>query len=373
MKQTYKDLFSEEPEFIVRAPGRINLIGGHTDYNDGFVLPMAIDRSIWIAFRVRDDRVVRCYASAYNELLTFSLDDLEKDSHSWREYLKGVAWKLQEEGYSLRGWDGVLCGDIPLGAGLGSSAAMEIATLRTFSVVSDLPWDAIRMAKLGQLSEIEWVGLDSGIMDQMISALGQAGHALLIDCRSLVTEAIPIPELVAIIIFNTGTSRDLVESAYNLRQAQCFEAARICEVLSLRDLSNETLEQLAYKMDPIVYRRAWHVLGENERTLQAAKALRSGDVERLGELMNASHRSLRDDYEVSSEELDTLVEIAQLEGALGARMTGAGFGGCVVALIQLDRAEEFSRRVMDRYRAETDLEPQAYPCTASEGVRVVVG
>jgi galactokinase len=373
VKQSFDELFSGKPDFYVRAPGRVNLIGEHTDYNDGFVLPMAIDRSIWIAFRKRLDREILCYSTAYNELLNFSLDHLKKQAYGWGEYLKGVAWILQETGLNLRGWEGVLSGDIPIGAGLGSSAALEIVTLRTFSEVSDFPWEPVQMAKLGQQSEIEWVGLDSGIMDQMISARGQAGYALLLDCRTLEFESIPIPENVAIAVLDTGIRRELVVSEYNRRRSQCKEAAMICRVPSLRDLNFETLEKVKSSMDPTLYKRAYHVMCENDRTLQAAEALRSGNGKRLGELMNASHRSLREDYEVSSEELDALVEIAQEEGALGARMTGAGFGGCVVSLLQQEHAADFTQRVVGKYGKKTGLDAQAYLLKASQGVGVVPG
>jgi galactokinase len=371
--RNFTERFSGEPEFYVRAPGRVNLIGEHTDYNDGFVLPMAIDRSVWIAVRKREDGEVLCYSTAYNELLNFSLDHLEKSAYRWGEYLKGVAWILQETGIKLRGWEGVLSGDIPIGAGLGSSAALEIVTLRTFSEVSDFPWDSVKMAKLGQQSEIEWVGLDSGIMDQMISAIGKAGHAFLLDCRTLEFETIPVPVKAAFVVLDTGISRELVDSEYNLRQSQCKEVAKICGVPSLRDLTFQELEKAKSKVDPTLYKRAQHVVCENDRTLQAAEALRLGNVKRLGELMNASHRSLRDDYEVSSEELDAFVEIALEEGAFGARMTGAGFGGCVVSLVQQARAADFTQRAVGKYRKKTGLDAQAYLLKASQGVSVVRG
>jgi galactokinase len=371
LTQDFHTRFGETPGFIVRAPGRVNLIGEHTDYNDGFVLPMAIDRSIWIAARPREDLQVDCYSMDFDEGLTFSLDDFQRESHGWGEYLKGVAWVLQEEGYSLKGWDGVVVGDIPIGAGLSSSAAIEMATLRTFSVVSDFTWDAVRMAKLGQSTEVRWVGVNSGIMDQMVSALGEEGHALLIDCRSLDVDSIPMPDGIVVLVFDTCVRRNLVDSAYNERQAQCQEAARFCGVSSLRDLTSDVLETFTQSMKPILYRRARHVVSENERTLQAVEALRLGDVPLFGELMNASHWSLKEDYEVSSGELDMLVEMAQSEGTLGARMTGAGFGGCIVSLVDESSVERISRRVMERYREKTGLQSKAYPCVAAEGVELI--
>lgn len=371
LTQEFHAQFGESPEFIVRAPGRVNLIGEHTDYNDGFVLPMAIDRSIWIAARPREDRQVICYSMDFDEDLEFSLDDIQREPHGWGEYLKGVAWVLQEEGYTLKGWDGVVVGDIPIGAGLSSSAAIEMATLRTFSVVSDFTWDAVRMAKLGQSTEINWVGVNSGIMDQMVSALGEAGHALLIDCRSLEVENIPMPEGIVMLVFDSSIRRGLVDSAYNERQAQCQEAASFCGVETLRDLSGDVLETFRQGIEPILFRRAHHVVSENERTLQAVEALRVGDTLLFGELMNASHESLKEDYDVSSDELDTLVELAQSEGALGARMTGAGFGGCIVSLVDENLLEGISLRVKERFGEKTGLQAKAYPCVAADGVELI--
>jgi len=370
LRQEFYGRFSAEPEIIVRAPGRVNLIGEHTDYNDGFVLPMAIDQAIWMAVRARQDRKVVCYSLDFGEISDFSLDDIQKESHTWKEYLKGVAWLLQQEGYSLKGWEGMLAGDVPIGSGLSSSAALEMATLRSFSEISDFTWDAKSMAIIGQRVEMEWIGVQSGIMDQMISALGKAGHALLMDCRSLQTEAIPIPVGFAFVVIDTSVRRGLIDSAYNLRRSQCRAAANRCKVPALRDLTMDTLQEMASELEPILYQRANHVVSENQRTLQAAKALRLGDIAQFGGYMNASHASLRDDYEVSCKELDYLVEISLEEGAIGARMTGAGFGGCVVSVVREGVEEVFSREVMERYREKTGLEPKAYPCAASDGISV---
>jgi len=370
LRQEFYGIFSADPEIIIRAPGRVNLIGEHTDYNDGFVLPMAIDQAIWMAVRARQDRKVVCYSLDFGEISDFSLDDIQKESHTWKEYLKGVAWLLQQEGYSLKGWEGMLAGDVPIGSGLSSSAALEMATLRSFSEISDFTWDAKSMAIIGQRVEMEWIGVQSGIMDQMISALGKAGHALLMDCRSLQTEAIPIPVGFAFVVIDTSVRRGLIDSAYNLRRSQCRAAANRCKVPALRDLTMDTLQEMASELEPILYQRANHVVSENQRTLQAAKALRLGDIAQFGGYMNASHASLRDDYEVSCKELDYLVEISLEEGAIGARMTGAGFGGCVVSVVREGVEEVFSREVMERYREKTGLEPKAYPCAASDGISV---
>jgi galactokinase len=373
IRQAFINKHSKPPEFIVRAPGRVNLIGEHTDYNDGYVLPMAINLAIWIAYCAREDRQVICYSLAFDDVLGFSLDHIQKDSPGWGEYIKGVAWVLQEAGYSLTGWEGVLAGEVPIGAGLSSSAAIEIATLRTFSVVSNFNWGPKTMAKLGQRVEVEWVGVKSGIMDQMISACGVAGQGLLIDCRTLEAEAIPLPLGASVVVLDTNTRRSLVDSAYNERRAQCEVAAQFFEVSALRDVTLEDLVRLGTSMEEITYRRARHVVTENERTLKAAEAMRVGDAVLLGELMNASHDSLRDDFEVSSNELNVMVETAQADDVCyGARMTGAGFGGCAIALVQNQFAAEFAARIAQRYQETTKIEPKIYICEASDGVEIII-
>ena len=224
--QHFRSRFGQAPRWIVRAPGRVNLIGEHTDYNDGFVLPLAIDRAVWIAFRPRADRRVLVHSIDFDESGEFSLDDLAQQQAGWIEYLKGVAWVLGEAGHKLVGWEGVMSGDVPLGAGLSSSAAVEMAAARTFAASGNLPWDPAVMAKLGQRAENRWIGVNCGIMDQMISAAGKAGHAMLLDCRSLATQPAPLPAGVAVVVLDTSTRRGLVDSAYNERRAQCEAAAR---------------------------------------------------------------------------------------------------------------------------------------------------
>ncbi|MFC2030772.1 galactokinase [Chloroflexota bacterium] len=356
------------PALVVRAPGRVNLIGEHTDYNDGFVLPMTIDRAIWMALRPRQDRTVDVYSLDFDEAQRFSLDGLHHDLAGWAEYLEGVAWALQEAGYHLRGWEGVVSGDIPVGAGLSSSAALEMAAARAFATVSDLPWDAAAMAKIGQRAENQWVGVNCGIMDQMISAGGKADHALLIDCRSLETEAVPLPPDTSVVILDTGTRRGLVDSAYHERRAQCEAAARFFNATALRDVSIEQFESRAGGLPETVRGRARHVITENDRTLEAAEALRFGDAVGLGQLMNASHASLRDDFQVSSDELNEIVACAWKEtGCLGARMTGAGFGGCAVALVLAGAAKAFARTVAACYEAASACRASIYICTATDG------
>jgi galactokinase len=367
--------FGASPTFLARAPGRVNLIGDHTDYNDGFVLPMAIDRSVWIALRPRGDRRVVVYSVDFAERAGFDLDAemssalAEGERRGWIEYVHGVAWSLREAGYPLgRGWDGVAAGDVPVGAGLSSSAALELATARAFAGLGGVAWEPISMARLAQRAENEWVGVNCGIMDQLISSAGIAGHALLIDCRSLATRAVPIPSEAAVVVLDTSTRRGLVDSAYNERRAQCEAAATFFGVPALRDVDATAFAARAAELDPTIRKRARHVVTENERTLAAATALEGADVGRVGELMDESHSSLRDDFEVSRPELDTMVRLARThDGCYGARMTGAGFGGCAVALIDGAAAQDFAREVTRRYAAEVGLQPAVYVCTASQG------
>ncbi|GJG87206.1 galactokinase [Gemmatimonadetes bacterium T265] len=362
------------PPFVARAPGRVNLIGEHTDYNDGFVLPMAIDRAAWLAFRPRDDRRVVVEALDFGTTSDFDLAgfghvDEAKPDEGWEEYARGVAWALAESGRALtRGLEGVVAGDVPVGAGLSSSAALELAFARAFATTSDLHWDATAMARLAQRAENAWVGVNSGIMDQLIAAEGRAGHALLIDCRSLETRPVPIPDAVAVVVLDTATRRGLVDSAYNERRQECEAAARYFGVPALRDVSVEEFAARADGLPPVTRRRAHHVVTEDARTLAAAAALERGDVVALGALMDASHASLRDDFEVSRPELDAIVRLAREHPAcLGARMTGAGFGGCGVALVERPQAEQFAGAVAAAYEAEVRLHPAVYVCTASDG------
>ena len=364
--------FDGQPEWIVRAPGRVNLIGEHTDYNDGFVMPLAIDRAIWIALRPRADRRVAVHSIDYNERQEFSLEDLTDEKAGWIEYLKGTAWSLMDAGHQLTGFEGIVVGDVPLGAGLSSSAALEMATARAFAVAGDLPWDPAVMAKLGQRAENRWIGVNCGIMDQLISAAGQADHALLIDCRSLETQPVPFPEGVAIVVLDTSTRRGLVDSAYNERRSQCESAAEFFKVKALRDVELDLFSQVGHDLDDVTQSRALHVITENERTLQAAEAMRRGELAALGVLMNKSHESLRDDYEVSSDALNAMVEAALAhEACYGARMTGAGFGGCAVALVRLDAADDFATKTEAAYKEATGHDPAIYVCRATNGAEVV--
>lgn len=363
--------YGEAARWVVRAPGRVNLIGEHTDYNEGFVLPLAIDRAVWIALRPRHDRRVIAYSLNFQAEGQFPLDALRNEKAGWIEYLKGVAWSLEGAGYRLEGWEGVVQGDVPVGAGLSSSAALEMATARAFAASSGLVWEPARMALLAQKAENQWVGVNCGIMDQLISGCGKEGAAVLIDCRSLETQPVPLPQQTVVVVLDTDTRRGLVASAYNLRRRQCETAARAFGVRALRDVGLEDFQQRVGELDAETARRARHVITENARTLQTAAALRAGDAEAAGRLMNASHQSLRDDYEVSSPALDAMVEAAQAHPACyGARMTGAGFGGCAVALVRGDAAEDFTRCVSAEYTRRTGKIPSVYVCRAAAGAEV---
>ncbi len=374
VREEFAAEFGEAPTFFVRAPGRVNLIGEHTDYNDGFVMPLAINRATYIALRPRADNIVRAISLDMDDERQFSLDDLRRSADvDWIDYLTGVAWALLERGYALRGWEGVLAGDVPIGAGLSSSAALELATARAFLEVSDFEWNAAIIALTCQAAENKWLGVNSGIMDQMISASGVENRALLIDCRSLETTSAPLPADSAVVILDTGTRRGLVDSAYNERREQCEEAARHFGVSALRDVDWTAFAEGAHELDELSRRRARHVVSENERTLRARDAMRSGDAAALGKLMIESHISLRDDFEVSSPALDAIVDCANAdEACYGARMTGAGFGGCAVALVRADGAESFAERVGADYMSATGNQPTIYITRASRGAETII-
>ena len=300
------------------------------------------------------------------------MDDFETAKDGWIEYLRGVAWVLTKEGYSLKGWDSVMGSDVPVGAGLSSSAAIEMATARAFAVTSSFEWSAPVMAKIGQAAENNWVGAKTGIMDQMISAAGKTDHALLIDCRSLECTLFPLPPSTVIVVLDTATRRGLVDSAYNERRESCEKAAHFFAVKALRDLTIEQFEDKASLLDPVTRRRARHVITENARTLEAGEAMKRGDAHALGKLMDESHVSMRDDFEISSDALNAIVDAARREdGCFGARMTGGGFAGCAVALVDVDQAERFATAVAGTYQNNTGLTPAIYVCRATNGAEVV--
>jgi galactokinase len=371
-KIAFEQRFRRSPECVVYSPGRANLIGEHTDYNDGFAMPMAIDRRVYVAMAARNDRKVVLHSLEYNQDAEFELDDLGPPATGWLEYAKGVAWVLEREGHELRGFYGVVGGNVPAGAGLSSSAALELAIAKAFSISSELPWHPTPMAKLAQAAENEWVGTQCGAMDQMASAQGKAGHALLMDCRNLETHPVKMPGEVAILILDTATRRQLHDSRYNERREECERAARKLGITALRDMDLETLAAKRDALAPVEYQRARHVVSENLRTIDAAKAMEAQDAATLGRLMNESHVSLRDDFQVSTDALNTIVECAGAEdGCYGARMTGAGFGGCAIALVDAQAASAIARAVEGNYAKRMDMDAKIHVCVAADGTGVL--
>ncbi|HWS26437.1 MAG TPA: galactokinase [Xanthomonadales bacterium] len=369
--------YGHPPTLLAHAPGRVNLIGEHTDYNDGFVLPCAIDRGTVVACAPREDSRVRVLAldqdGAIDEFDLAQPVEPRSDA-TWPNYPRGVLKLLQAAGWSFGGADIAICGDVPQGAGLSSSASLELAILQAFKAMYRLDaLDGTTMALIAQRAENRFVGCNCGVMDQLISALGQADRALLIDCRSLAVEPVPIPTDLAVLIVHSRVERGLVDSAYNQRRAQCEQAARHFGVGSLRDLDLATLGALGEELDPVVSRRARHVLTENQRVLDARDALVANDLPRLGQLMAASHASMRDDFEITVPAIDRLVEILQssIGSHGGARMTGGGFGGCVVALLPLERVAAARAAVDAHYRSPTGLPALIYLCRASAGARTL--
>ncbi|MCZ7834456.1 galactokinase [Atlantibacter hermannii] len=368
----FADAFGYPATHTIQAPGRVNLIGEHTDYNDGFVLPCAIDYQTVISCAARDDRQVRVIAADYdNQIDEFSLDApiLSHDSQQWSNYVRGVVKHLQQRDRNFGGADLVISGNVPQGAGLSSSASLEVAVGTVFQQLYHLPLDGAQIALNGQEAENQFVGCNCGIMDQLISALGKKDHALLIDCRSLGTKAVPMPEGVAVVIINSNFKRTLVGSEYNTRREQCETGARFFTQKALRDVKLEQFNAVANELDPVVAKRVRHVLTENARTVEAADALARGDLKRMGVLMAESHASMRDDFEITVPQIDTLVEI--VKGVIGdeggVRMTGGGFGGCIVALMPDALVPAVKEAVANQYQAKTGIKETFYVCKASEG------
>jgi galactokinase len=354
---------------FARAPGRINLIGEHTDYNEGFVLPMSINRAVHIALAPRDDDIVRVISLDFDAEHTFRLGDWRGEQHPhWTRYPRGVMWLLTEQGHTLPGVDLVMGSTLLIGGGVSSSAAVEMAMVEALLTLLGQERTQREKALMGVEVEHRFVGIPCGVMDQMASALGDAGHALLIDCRSLETALVPVPEQAAVVVMDTAKKRGLVDSEYGLRRAQSEEGARLLGVKALRDVSVQELPAKLPTLPPLIRQRVRHVVTENDRTLRAVAALRGGDLAEAGRLFNASHASLRDDYEVSCRELDAMVEIAQAQpGCYGARMSGGGFGGCAVALVERERVAAFIAAVAPAYQARTGLTPDLYAVQPSPG------
>ena len=378
LKADFCSTYDKEPELIVRAPGRVNLIGEHTDYNDGYVLPIAIDRSVLIAVSTRADRTVRLRAADFDAQTSFSLDNIEHvEQQKWSNYHRGVATVLQERGFYLPGVDVVFTSDVPIGSGLSSSAALEVGMAVTWQTLAGFELARPDLALLCQRAENTFVGVNCGIMDQFICALGYENAALFVDCRTLEYKTVSIPDRVVVVVMDTTKRRGLTDSAYNTRRAECEEGVRLLGsplpgIEALRDVPVAAFERYAGDLPATVRKRCRHVVGENQRVLDCIAALEQGDTVRAGELMNASHRSLRDDYEVSCAELDAIVEAAwTAPGVAGARMTGAGFGGCAVALVEKMHVDAFVARVAPAYENATGLKPNLYVCQAQAGAGVV--
>jgi galactokinase len=367
--ETYRQRFNEIPSSIVTAPGRINLIGEHTDYSEGFVLPVAIDRNVTLAFTPRADKAIQVYSIDFDQELVVHLDNIQRGNGGWKEYVMGMGWALMNAGYALNGWQAVVAGNIPIGAGLSSSAALEVAIGKTFCLASNIDLPPASLALLSRKAEAEWVGVNVGIMDQLISAAGKEGHALLLDCKTLDYEYVPIPKEITLVVLDTMTRRELTKSDYNARHEEVKQASSLLGVQFLREATPQLVEKNRTHMTSTIYRRARHVVTENQRVHAFSIAMRNNDISTMGQLINASHESLRDDYEVSSSELNLIVELAQKQPeCLGARMMGAGFGGCALALLATDQVERFTENVSSLYRSQTGIEPNIFIVTSADGV-----
>ncbi len=375
----YKDIFDGESKNLltVSAPGRINLIGEHTDYNGGFVLPIAIDRNIYMAGEKRNDRIIRVYSIDYDQNVQFDLDSIQFNKEKiWVNYVAGVIKSLLETSADINGADIVFGGDIPEGAGLSSSAALEVATVYFFKILFDLEISSIEMIKLCQKAENKFVGVNCGIMDQFVSMLGEKDHALFLDCRNLSYENIPLKlGEFNVVVCNTNVKRELAGSEYNKRRATCERAVSslkrsLPQIETLRDVSMKEFEKYKGSLDEITQKRCKHVLYENKRVLDAIKALGRNDILEFGRLMNESHESLKKNYEVSCLELDTMVNIARsINGVIGARMTGGGFGGCTVNIVKKKNINNFRSLISREYEKRTRIKPQIYICNPENGSR----
>ena len=373
---------------VYRAPGRVNLIGEHTDYNDGFVMPVAIDRYTQVAISPRDDRKLLIHSEIFSESVEFDLDySNPQPSGHWSDYVRGVAIMLERSGVRLKGADMAIESNIPIGAGLSSSAAIEVASALAMLETAALPLcsqqspiksasgdiDRRALATLCQRAENEFVGMRCGIMDQFISSCAEAGTALMLDCRSLDFRVLPLPENVRLVICNTMVKHALAASEYNTRRAECeagvgYFAKLLPDVRALRDVSIADFERLGGGLDEVIYKRCRHVITENTRVSEAASALERNDLIGFGILMADSHRSLRDDYEVSCKELNIMVDLATaVEGVHGARMTGGGFGGSTINLVQAEKVGEFKRIVASGYEQATGITPEIFVCAAASG------
>ena len=375
--ELFTKCFGHAPRWVVAAPGRVNLIGEHTDYNDGFVLPMAIERHIVIAADTNTKRNVTLHSVTTGETASFGLRPrVVRGEPGWSNYVRGVIAGFQKPGQKVPGFDAVIESSLPYGGGLASSAALEVATATLIEAITGQVLDPIDKALLCQRAEHDFAGVPCGIMDQFTSILAQENHALLLDCRSRTTTPVPMtnPELTVLII-NTNIRHKLADSEYAKRRSQCEAAARALKVAALRDATPEALGAAQKQMEPVMFRRARHVVSENERTLQMARAIQASDWPGVGQLMYASHASLRDDYEVSCPELDTVVEIAKemgdAGGVIGCRMTGGGFGGCAVSLVHTDAVQRITRKLDEAYEKKTGKQTTIFSSRPAAGARVL--
>ena len=378
-EQHFAQAYGRPPRWIVAAPGRVNLIGEHTDYNQGFVLPMAIDRYVVLAADRSADSTIRLYSAACTEPATFSLDDSRPSpSPLWSDYVRGVVVGCQQLGLQCGGLEVTIDSGVPLGGGLSSSAALEVATATLVETVAGQTFDPMQKALTCQKAEHEFAGVPCGIMDQFCAVYGQNDHLMLLDCQSSKPRMVPLAgQGVTILVINSNVKHELTGGEYAQRRQQCESAAAKMGAESLREVSLAQLEAAGDTLDPVLYRRARHVITENDRTLRAADALSAGQWDSLGELMYASHASLRDDYEVSCSELDVLVELAKergpSNGVFGSRMTGGGFGGCTVSLLESGAVAPVSQAIQQGYRERTGIEPTIFATRPAKGAHVVRG
>ena len=362
---------------LVFAPGRVNLIGEYTDFNGGFVLPLAIELGIYIAARKRNDRRIRMWSTQFaGPPAEFDLTKKIVRTGDWSNYVRGVAAGFLKAGHELPGFDAVIHASLPTGGGLSSSAALEVATATLGEALTGVTLDPVEKALLCQKAEHEFAGTPCGIMDQFAVIFGKAGHLLLIDCRSLVHENVPMRGGDAsLLVINTMVKHELTDGGYASRRDDCFAAAELLGVKQLRDVTSQKVDQARSLLPERLFRRARHIATENERTLEAVAALRSGAWSELGALMYASHVSLRDDLEVSCQELDTVVKIAreigEAGGVYGCRMTGGGFGGCCVAFVRTERASEIAKELRERYGRATGLDPTIFSTAPANGATVL--
>jgi galactokinase len=375
--QEFGHRFGRRPT-VSRAPGRVNLIGEHTDYNDGFVMPAALEFVTLVAASPRPDRRLNVYSMIMDETRSFDLDaPAETGRHDWSDYVFGVAVMLERAGRRLLGADLVVSTDVPLGAGLSSSAALEVSSAHALLTASGLSFDPIAIAKICQKAENDYVGMRCGIMDQYVSACGVAGHALLIDCRSLQSRNVPIAPNLRLVVTNSTVRHRHAGGEYNARREACEEGVRLLRpalgpITALRDVTPEDLLANRHRLPDLIYRRCRHIVTENARVLEAERALIAGDFAAGGKAMNASHASMRDDFEITCPEVDFLADLAQgAEGVYGSRMTGGGFGGCTVSLVEAAAVERLSKVLIDGYRVGCGLDAEVYVCSPSDGARLI--